>query len=339
MKEDRIQEKANPKLLQIRDLNVCFKTDSGIVRAVDGVSLSVERGKVLGIVGESGSGKSISSLAVMQLIPKPNGYAESGEILFEGEDILKMGEKDIRRIRGNKIAMIFQEPMSSLNPVYKIGFQLGETLKLHKGIKGEENRKRCVEALELVRVADPEKMIYQYPHQLSGGMRQRVMIAMAMLCDPKLLIADEPTTALDVTIQAQILELIRSVKEQHSTAVMFITHDLGVIAEIADTVAVMYAGRIVEEAEVEQLLRSPVHPYTQGLIQAIPENFSVEKGFYTIPGMIASGVNRPTGCSFAPRCVKRMEICDRTVPPLTEVSPGHRCRCFLNQGEGGGKDE
>ena len=326
-------------LLQVKDLNVCFKSDIGVVRAVDGVTLTVEKGKVLGIVGESGSGKSVTSLAVMQLLPKPNAYIESGEIFFEGKDILKVNESEIRNIRGNQIGMIFQEPMSSLNPVYKIGFQLGEALKLHQGIKGEENKKKCIEALELVRVSDPQKMINQYPHQLSGGMRQRVMIAMAMLCNPKLLIADEPTTALDVTIQAQILELIRNVKEKYSTAVMFITHDLGVISEIADTVAVMYAGRIVEEAEVNELLTAPVHPYTEGLIKAIPENYSKENGFYTIPGMIASGVNRPEGCSFAPRCMYRMDICDKEVPPLVEVSPGHKCRCFYKKNNGGEVNE
>ena len=315
-------------LLEVKDLNVCFNTDAGVVRAVDGASLTVEKGKVLGVVGESGSGKSMTSLAVMQLVPRPGGYVESGEILFEGQDLLKLPEKEIRQIRGNQIGMIFQEPMSSLNPVYKIGFQLGEALKLHRGIKGRENRERCAQALELVRVADPLKILDEYPHRLSGGMRQRVMIAMAMLCNPKLLIADEPTTALDVTIQAQILELIRGVKEEFSTAVMFITHDLGVISEIADRVVVMYAGRVVEEAAVDELLAAPLHPYTAGLIQAIPENYSREKGFYTIPGRIFSGVNRPSGCSFAPRCAHRMEICSREVPPLVEIGPNHKCRCF-----------
>ncbi len=321
-------------LLETKDLRVCFKSDGGVTRAADGVSFRVQRGKVLGIVGESGSGKSVTSLSVMGLIPKPNGYIEGGQILFHGEDLLKKSEKEIRKIRGNKIAMIFQEPMSSLNPVFKIGDQLGEALKLHQGVSGRENRKRCMEMLELVRIADPEKMLERYPHELSGGMRQRVMIAMAILCDPELMIADEPTTALDVTIQAQILQLLRDLQKKRDMSIMFITHDLGVIAEIADRVAVMYAGRIVEEAEVSALLQAPMHPYTRGLIDAIPENYDSEYGFRSIPGMQPSSQSMPHGCSFAPRCAYACPACDRAVPELAEVRPGHAVRCILS-GKGG----
>ena len=321
-------------LLETKDLRVCFKSDASVVRAADGVSFQVERGKVLGIVGESGSGKSVTSLSVMRLIPKPNGYIEGGQILFHGEDLLRKSEKEMRRIRGNKIAMIFQEPMSSLNPVFKIGEQLGEALKLHQGISGKENRRRCMEMLELVRIADPKKMLDRYPHELSGGMRQRVMIAMAILCDPELMIADEPTTALDVTIQAQILQLLRDLQKKREMSIMFITHDLGVIAEIADRVAVMYAGRIVEEAEVSTLLRSPLHPYTRGLIDAIPENFDPKFGFRSIPGMQPSAQNMPQGCSFAPRCAYACSECGRAVPELVEIQPGHTVRCILG-GKGG----
>ncbi len=315
-------------LLETKDLRVCFKSDTGVTRAVDGVSFRVEQGKVLGIVGESGSGKSVTSLSLMQLVPKPNGYIEAGQILFHGEDLMKKSEKEIRKIRGNKIAMIFQEPMSSLNPVFSIGDQLGEALKLHQGISGAENRKRCAEMLEMVRIADPEKMLKRYPHELSGGMRQRVMIAMAILCDPELMIADEPTTALDVTIQAQILQLLRELQQKRRMSIMFITHDLGVIAEIADRVAVMYAGRIVEEADVTTLLRTPRHPYTRGLIDAIPENYDSELGFRSIPGMQPNAGAVSVGCSFAPRCVYATQECTQAVPALKEVAQEHTVRCI-----------
>lgn len=320
-------------LLEVKDLRVCFRVDGRVIRAVDGVSFRLARGKVLGIVGESGSGKSVTSLSVMRLVPKPSGYIEGGEILFHGEDLLKKSEKEIRRIRGNKIAMIFQEPMSSLNPVFKIGDQLGEALKLHQGIAGKENRRRCKEMLELVRIADPEKMLDRYPHELSGGMRQRVMIAMAILCDPEIMVADEPTTALDVTIQAQILQLLRDLQKKRSMSIMFITHDLGVIAEIADRVAVMYGGRIVEEAEVSDLLKSPLHPYTRGLMSAIPENYDPVLGFHSIPGMQLSSQSLPNGCCFAPRCEYACSACLQAVPEPIEVYPGHTVRCVL-QGKG-----
>lgn len=321
----------NDILLETKDLHVCFKTNQGINRATNGVSFQVERGKVLGIVGESGSGKSVTSLSVMCLIPQPNGYIEKGEILFHGEDLLKKSDKEIRRIRGNKIAMIFQEPMSSLNPVFKIGYQLGETIRLHQKVVGQENRRRCAEILEQVRISDPQKMLNRYPHELSGGMRQRVMIAMAILCNPELMIADEPTTALDVTIQAQILQLLRDLQKKRKMSIMFITHDLGVIAEIADRVVVMYAGYIVEEADVAELLNHPLHPYTRGLIDAIPENYDSEVGFHSIPGIQPDSHNMPPGCSFAPRCAFACEACRRAVPELRETTPGHAVRCILAQ--------
>ncbi len=316
-------------LLETKDLRVNFKSEYGVSRAVDGVDFQVERGKVLGIVGESGSGKSVTSLSVMGLVPKPNGYIAGGQILFHGEDLLRKSEADLRRIRGNKIAMIFQEPMSSLNPVFKIGNQLGEALKLHQNITGRENRERCIEMLELVRVADPCKLMDRYPHELSGGMRQRVMIAMAVLCNPELMIADEPTTALDVTIQAQILALLRELQQQRQMSIMFITHDLGVISEIADRVIVMYAGRVVEEADVRVLLDTPLHPYTQGLLAAIPENYVPERGFYAIPGTGGDPRDCGAGCPFAPRCEHACDRCRSEVPQLTEAEAGHKVSCFL----------
>ena len=320
-------------LLEARDLKVSFKSDYGVSRAVDGVSFQIERGKVLGVVGESGSGKSVTSLAVMRLVPKPNGYIEGGSILFQGQDLLQCSEAEMRKIRGNKIAMIFQEPMSSLNPVFKIGYQLGEALRLHQNIKGPENRRRCEEMLELVRVADPHKMLDRYPHELSGGMRQRVMIAMAILCNPELIIADEPTTALDVTIQAQILALLRELRLKRQISILFITHDLGVISEIADRVIVMYAGRIVEEADVRPLLDAPLHPYTQGLLASIPENYVPERGFYAIPGG-GTDPREGEGCPFAPRCERACPQCREQIPVLTEVEPGHKVACFLYGKEG-----
>ena len=318
----------NDTLLEVKDLKVGFASDAGLSVAVQGVSFQVERGKVLGIVGESGSGKSVTSLAVMRLIPKPNGKILEGEIFLESKDLLSLPEKEMQRIRGNRISMIFQEPMSSLNPVFRIGFQLGEALQLHQGIKGEENRRRCIDILTQVRIPDPERVIDMYPHELSGGMRQRVMIAMAILCDPDLMIADEPTTALDVTIQAQILQLLRDLQQKSGMSIMFITHDLGVIAEIADRVAVMYAGRIVEEGEVADILQAPLHPYTDGLIRAIPENFREDEGFYSIPGSQPDSRELYTSCSFAPRCAFADDRCRSELPELTEVLPGHRVRCF-----------
>lgn len=320
-------------LLEVQNLRVSFRSEYGTACAVDGVSFQVDRGEVLGIVGESGSGKSVTSLSVMRLIPKPNGMIEQGKILFHGEDLLQKSEAAMRDIRGNKIAMIFQEPMSSLNPVFKIGYQLGEALKLHQNIRGAENRERCAEILELVRVADPRRMLDRYPHELSGGMRQRVMIAMAVLCSPELMIADEPTTALDVTIQAQILALLQELRRSQGISILFITHDLGVISEIADRVVVMYAGQVVEEAEVRALLDAPLHPYTRGLLAAIPENYDPKRGFYAIPGA-GSDARKSGGCPFAPRCGETCQACFTNMPPETEVTPGHRVRCFRYGREG-----
>ncbi|MCD5410901.1 MAG: ABC transporter ATP-binding protein, partial [Clostridiales bacterium] len=252
-------------VLKIEGLETSFNTTAGLVKAVDGVSFSVDEGKVLGIVGESGCGKSVTSLSVMRLVPKPNGHIKDGKILFEGKDILQIKESEMRKIRGNHIAMIFQEPMTALNPVFTIGNQIGESLALHQGLTGKKNKERCMELLKTVEIPRPDKVVDEYPHQLSGGMRQRVMIAMALSCDPKILIADEPTTALDVTIQAQVLELMKELNAKLGTATMLITHDLGVIAEMADDVIVMYAGKVVEEAPVINIFKTTKHPYTLGL--------------------------------------------------------------------------
>lgn len=323
----------NEIILRAEDLKVSFRNDSGVAWAIRGVSFQVEKGKVLGIVGESGSGKSITSLSIMRLIPKPNGKIESGSVYFHGEDLLRKSEKEMRKIRGNRIAMIFQEPMTSLNPVFKVGNQLGEALTLHQSMRGKENTDKCLEILRSVRIPDPERVINMYPHELSGGMRQRVMIAMAMLCDPELMIADEPTTALDVTIQAQILKLLRELQQQKQMSIMFITHDLGVIAEIADRVAVMYAGRIVEEADVDDLIEHPVHPYTAGLIEAIPENYDSDKHFRSIPGSQPGANAKTIGCAFAPRCDYATGECRAACPELKEVLPGHTVRCFNIDGK------
>ena len=315
-------------LLRVSGLKTYFYTASGVAKAVDGVSFSLNRAEVMGIVGESGSGKSVTSNSIIRLLPPQTGRIVAGEILFEDRDILKMSNKELLEFRGKEIATIFQDPMTSLNPVFKIGDQLGEALKLHQGVKGKENWEKCVEMLELVRVADPRKLMNRYPHELSGGMRQRVMIAMAVLCSPELMIADEPTTALDVTIQAQILALLRELQQQRRMSIMFITHDLGVISEIADRVIVMYAGRVVEEADVRTLLDEPLHPYTRGLLAAIPENYLPERGFYAIPG-VGGDPRKGTGCRFAPRCGQACQRCREQAPRLAEAAPGHRVSCFL----------
>ena len=316
-------------LLEARDLKVSFKSDYGVSRAVDGVSFQIERGKVLGVVGESGSGKSVTSLSVMRLVPKPNGYIEGGSILFQGQDLLQCSEAEMRKIRGNKIAMIFQEPMSSLNPVFKIGYQLGEALRLHQNIKGPENRRRCEEMLELVRVADPHKMLDRYPHELSGGMRQRVMIAMAMICNPELLIADEPTTALDVTIEAQILRLMKHLQQAYGSSILMITHNLGVVAKICDQVNVMYLGQIVESCSTADLFRSSAHPYTRGLIASVPR---IDPGgrqtLSGIQGTVPALTEIPEGCRFSTRCPYADERCRREAPALVTLKEGHQVRCF-----------
>lgn len=319
-------------LLDIRNLHIGFRSEQGIVPAVRGVDIRLEKGKVLGLVGESGCGKSVTSLAVMGLLPKPNGQVTDGEVLFDGENILNYNENQLLSIRGNEISMIFQEPMTALNPVFRIGEQIGEVLELHQQmpLKSPSNRKRCIELLEMVGIPRADKLVDEYPHQLSGGMRQRVMIAMALSCSPRLLIADEPTTALDVTIQAQVLEIMQKLKKELDTAVLFITHDLGVISEMADQVAVMYAGKIVEQADVRTLFKRPQHPYTIGLMRSRPAQMKKGETLYCIPGMVPSGNEMPPGCAFAPRCAYATDRC--TTPgeiPLKEVGEAHLVRCVL----------
>ena len=319
-------------LLEIENLQTHFRTPDGVNRAVDGVSFTVEAGETVAIVGESGCGKSVTAGSVLRLIPEPPGKIK-GSIRFEGVDLLKLDERAMRDIRGNQISMVFQEPMTSLNPVLTVGRQIGETLRLHQGLGREAAERRVVEMLRLVGIAEPERRAREYPHQLSGGMRQRVMIAIALACNPKLLIADEPTTALDVTIQAQILDLMSELKQRVGAAIILITHDLGVVAEIAERVLVMYAGRKVEEAPVRELFRSPRHPYTQGLLGALPKLGSSlnEKAtrLVEIPGAVPSLKQRIAGCVFASRCALAREVC-RQVPPALELkAPGHLAACHF----------
>ncbi len=316
------------KLLEVQGLKTWFHTDAGLSKAVNDVSFFVEKGKTLGIVGESGCGKSITSLSIMGLVQTPPGEIAGGKILFEGEDLLEKTEEEMRSIRGKKIAMIFQEPMTSLNPVFTIGQQLIETLMLHENLTKQQAREKGIEMLKLVKIPLAEKRFDEYPHQLSGGMRQRVMIAMALCCSPKLLICDEPTTALDVTIQAQILELINELKEQTGTSVMMITHDLGVIAEVADDVMVMYAGKVVEHATCDQIFEKPMHPYTYGLMNCIPKlDDDDTKELSVIEGMVPSFDDMPKGCAFCPRCPEAMDICREKMPKLSEAE-GRMVRCF-----------
>ncbi|MDD6283007.1 MAG: ABC transporter ATP-binding protein [Oribacterium sp.] len=314
-------------IIEVNGLKTYFHTDAGLVKAVDGVSFTVEKGKTLGIVGESGCGKSITSLSIMRLIDSAAGRIEGGSILFEGENLLKKSEEEMRQIRGKKIAMIFQEPMTSLNPVFTVGQQITEALLLHEKISKEQARERAIEMLKMVRIPMPEKRFHEYPHQLSGGMRQRVMIAMALCCKPDLLICDEPTTALDVTIQAQILELINDLKEKTGTSVMMITHDLGVIAEVADDVMVMYAGKVVEKASCDEIFDKPLHPYTNGLLDCIPKLDDDKEELSIIKGMVPSFDNMPKGCAFCPRCPYAKSICKSRMPELMQL--GNRyVRCF-----------
>ncbi|MBO8127007.1 MAG: ABC transporter ATP-binding protein [Firmicutes bacterium] len=316
------------KLLEVRNLKVHFYTEEGLVPAVDGVSFDLDAGKTLGIVGESGCGKSQTSLAIMGLIPMPPGRIPEGEIIFKGEDLLKKSDKEMRHIRGNEISMIFQEPMTSLNPVFTIGDQIMEAIILHQKVSKQEARKKAAEMLRLVGIPSPEKRLDEYPHQLSGGMRQRVMIAMALSCNPSLLIADEPTTALDVTIQAQILDLMRDLKEEIGMGIMLITHDMGVIAEMADEVVVMYAGKVVEKAPVTELFDNPLHPYTHGLLGSIPKlNEQVDR-LEAIPGTVPNPYHMPKGCRFNPRCEYAKEICKVKDPVLEEYADGHSAACW-----------
>ncbi|MBI1244788.1 MAG: ATP-binding cassette domain-containing protein [Alphaproteobacteria bacterium] len=316
-------------LLEVDDLRTHFATDSGEFRAVDGVSFSVDAGRTLGIVGESGCGKSVSSLSIMGLVPKPGGRIAGGAIRFRGRDLTKLPEADMRALRGAEIAMIFQEPMTSLNPAFTIGNQLVEGIMRHRRLDKVAARAHAIEMLRRVRIPAPERRFDEYPHRLSGGMRQRVMIAMALACDPKLLIADEPTTALDVTIQAQILDLLRKLRAETGTAIVLITHDLGVIAEMAHDVAVMYAGRVVERAPVDRLFAWPQHPYTIGLLGAIPQLHRKRARLATIEGTVPSLSDRPAGCRFAARCPFAQPRCHEAEPPMRAIDLDHAVACWL----------
>jgi oligopeptide/dipeptide ABC transporter ATP-binding protein len=324
------------RLLEIRGLKTHFDTRDGVVKAVDGVDIHVDRGEVLGIVGESGCGKSVMSLSIMGLVPKPGEVVE-GKITFDGKDLGALTPKDVRGLRGEHMSMIFQQPGSALNPVQRSGVQIKDVFKLHRDWSKDVEQEKVVESLASVGIPDPESRSKAYPHELSGGMAQRVMIAMALSCEPELLIADEPTTALDVTIQAQILDLIRDLQETSGTAVILITHDLGVIAEMADRVAVMYAGEIVEETDVSTLFNDPLHPYSEGLLASIPVLGAPTDTLETIPGVVPSLIDLPDGCRFAARCAARVEndlsICTEQRPELVEISPGHSVRCWLHTPE------
>ncbi len=317
-------------LLEIEQLQTHFRTQDGVNRAVDGISFHVNEGETLAVVGESGCGKSVTAMSILRLVPEPPAKI-AGSIRFQGKDLLKFSEREMRSIRGNEISMIFQEPMTSLNPVLTIGRQLGETLRLHEGLDRKAAETRAVEMLALVGIPEPRWRLREYPHQLSGGMRQRVMIAMALACNPKLLIADEPTTALDVTIQAQILDLMRDLKHRVGAAIILITHDLGIVAEVAERVMVMYAGRKLEEAPVAKLFRTPRHPYTRGLLGAVPKLGSSLTGSATrlaeIPGLVPSLKHRIKGCVFASRCAHATELCRQVAPALESKAPGHLAAC------------
>jgi len=323
----------NDYLLEVKNLTTCFHTRRGVAHAVNGVSFGMYPGEILGVVGESGCGKSVTAQSIMRLIPEPPGRIESGEILYDGKDIVALSTRQMRKIRGDRISMIFQEPMTSLNPVKTVGRQIGEVYALHRGVSKKESLKKAVEMLEKVQVPEPGRRVTEYPHQLSGGMRQRVMIAMALACDPEILIADEPTTALDVTVQAQIMDLMLKLQAKQKTAIMMITHDLGIIAEMANRVIVMYAGRIVESASTHTLFYETGHPYTKGLMNSVPvigsKDAEGNSRLTEITGMVPSLYDLPKGCSFAPRCAYRNERCRTELPPLFQVSPGHEVRCWL----------
>jgi oligopeptide transport system ATP-binding protein len=317
-------------LLQVKDLKTYFKTDSGVVKAVDGVSFDLHRGETLGIVGESGCGKSVTNLSIMKLIPSPPGKIVGGEVIYNDEDILTYSEEKLRKIRGNNISMIFQDPMTSLNPFLRISTQMIETLMLHQDMNKADAKKKAIEMLTLVGIPAAEKRVDNYPHQFSGGMRQRVMIAMALSCNADVLIADEPTTALDVTIQAQILELIDELSKKLNTSVILITHDLGVVAGMCDKVCVMYAGRIVEKAETHALFVKPFHPYTEGLIESVPRLDKAKEGrLFSIEGQPPNLIDLPDCCPFHPRCSKAMDICRKKYPTIKEIEPGREVACWL----------
>ena len=320
--------------LDIRDLRTYFHVREGIAKAVDGVSLQLMRGETLGLAGESGCGKTVTALSILKLLDIPPGEYRGGRIIFEGRDLLKASEKEMQEVRGKRISLIFQEPMTSLNPIMSIGFQIEEALLNHKEMCRVEKRQRAIELLSMVGIPDPRRRIGEYPHQLSGGMRQRVMIAMALACNPKVLIADEPTTALDVTIQAQIMELMAGLQEDLGTSILLITHDLAVIAETAHRVAIMYGGKIVEEADVSTIFKNPLHPYTQGLMKSVPriDKSSNSRRLEEIPGLVPNLYNLPEGCSFYDRCLLAKEKCRTVIPQLLAVDAGHKVRCWIAQG-------
>ena len=320
-------------MLQVKGLKTYYYTEEGVVPAVDGLDFEVAQGETFAIVGESGCGKSVTSLSILGLIPNPPGKIIAGEILYNGEDLLKKTEKQMRAIRGNEISMIFQEPMTSLNPVFTVGRQIGESFKYHQHLGKKEARDRAIEMLRLVGIPSPDKVVDDYPHQLSGGMRQRVMIAMALACNPRVLIADEPTTALDVTIQAQIMRLLKQLKEKMGTSIILITHDLGVIAQIAQRVMVMYCGEAVECCAAREIYKNPLHPYTSGLLASVPKLTDDDMAeLPAIPGMVPSPSELPKGCRFAPRCGKCGPRCLQEKPELVELEDGHKVRCFLYEG-------
>ncbi|RUW54441.1 ABC transporter ATP-binding protein [Mesorhizobium sp. M1A.F.Ca.ET.072.01.1.1] len=332
MKDKYIVEAENDVLLDVRNLETHFFGEDSVTHALSGISFQVKKGETLGIVGESGCGKSVTALSILRLLPKLSARTVGGEVRFHGRDLLKLSEREMRKIRGDRIAMIFQEPMTSLNPVHTIGRQIGEAVQIHMKASSSEAMERAKEMLRLVRIADPDRRVRNYPHEMSGGMRQRAMIAMALACSPELLIADEPTTALDVTIQAQILRLVLELKERIGTAVMLITHDLGVVAETCQRVIVMYAGRIVEQATVEELFARPAHPYTQGLMRSVPDRRrGRQRRLAEIPGIVPSLREPIAGCSFAPRCPFAIDVCREKAPSLLDVKPGHTAACWRSE--------
>ena len=319
---------AKETVLQVKNLKTYFYTEEGMVPAVDGLDFELGKGGTLAIVGDSGCGKSVTSLSVLRIVPTPPGKILDGEILYKGEDLLKKSEREMRAIRGNEISMIFQEPLTSLNPVFTIGKQITDILRMHQGMNKKQAYEKAVERLAKVRIPSPEKVVNDYPHQLSGGMRQRVMIAMALACNPGILIADEPTTALDVTIQAQIMHLLCDLKKDRDTSIILITHDLGVVAQIAENVMVMYAGQAVEYADVKSIFKEPLHPYTKGLLKSLPVLGEEKDELYSIKGNIPSPKDYPQGCRFSPRCDQACEKCRKEPPPLTVLPDGRKVRCW-----------
>jgi peptide/nickel transport system ATP-binding protein len=334
----RKRQRGERPLLEVSGLHTSFHTRDGLVRAVDGIDFHVDRGEIMGLVGESGCGKSVTSLSIMRLIAKP-GRIESGTVVFDGTDLLTLSNEQMRRYRGERISMIFQQPTSSLNPVWDVGTQIEEVLRIHRGMRGKAAEARALDLLQMVGIPDPKRRLDSYPHEMSGGMAQRIMIAMALACEPELLIADEPTTALDVTIQAQILDLMRNLRDETGTAIILITHDLGVVAEMCDRVAVMYAGEIVEQTDVVSLFRHPLHPYTRGLIGSIPVVGDLREELAVIPGNVPNLIDLPAGCRFAPRCLARIEENIENAfedhPALLPVTPEHDVRCWIYHDEQG----